>query len=260
MELTRYGKNILDLVLCNDRLAIFDLKVTQPFSTSDHDSIIFKLRSSSDSHNHIQNGRRKYNFKLADWDNLAADLSQVDWENLFNCSIDQCWSKFYVLIFQLLDKHVPLCRTYNNKNNIKQYPYAIKKLLNAKAHRWRILRMNKNESNKKKYLRAAAESRDAIYNFVRTREENIIESGNLGKLYKYANKKMSSKNGIGVIRSGNEFITEPRIQATLFNEVFAEKFVVDNGFTPNVVNKTDSGVGINYVPFPPLSILKNSRN
>ena len=88
MEPTRYGKNILDLVLCNDRLAIFDLKVTQPFSTSDHDSIIFKLRSSSDSHNHIQNGRMKYNFKLADWDNLAADLSQVDWENLFNCSID----------------------------------------------------------------------------------------------------------------------------------------------------------------------------
>ena len=34
MEPTRYGKNILDLVLCNDRLAIFDLMVTQPFSTS----------------------------------------------------------------------------------------------------------------------------------------------------------------------------------------------------------------------------------
>ena len=70
------------------------------------------------------------------------------------------------------------------------------------------------------------------------------------------NKKMSSKNGIGVIKSGNEFITDPRIQATLFNEFFAEKFVVDNGFIPDVVNKIDSGVGINYVPFPYISILK----
>ena len=70
---------------------------------------------------------------------------------------------------------------------------------------------------------------------------------------------MSSKNGIAVIRSGNEFITESRIQATLFNEFFAEKFVVDK-CTPNVVNKTDSGVGINYVPFSHISILKNSRN
>ena len=53
--------------------------------------------------------------------------------------------------------------------------------------------MNKNESNKNKYLRAAAECRDAIYNFVKTREEKIIESGNLGKLYKYANKKCHRK-------------------------------------------------------------------
>ena len=102
--------------------------------------------------------------------------------------------------------------------------------------------MNKNESNKNKYLRATAACRDAIYKFVKNREK-LLNLVTLGKLYEYANKKMSSKNGIGVIRSGNEFITEPRIQATLFNEFFAEKFVVDIGCTPNVVNKTDSGSG-----------------
>ena len=61
---------------------------------------------------------------------------------------------------------------------------------------------------------------------------------------------MSSKNGIAVIRSGNEFITESRIQATLFNEFFAEKFVVDNGCIPNVVNKTDFGVRHKLRAFP----------
>ena len=35
---------------------------------------------------------------------MYSDLNNVDWDDLFNCSIDQCWSGFYDVLLNMLDK------------------------------------------------------------------------------------------------------------------------------------------------------------
>ena len=37
------GENIPDLVLCNDAFAVSELRVEAPFSSSDHNSVVFKF-------------------------------------------------------------------------------------------------------------------------------------------------------------------------------------------------------------------------
>ena len=185
---------IIDLVLSNDVFAIFDVNVTQPFSTSDHDSVEFKLCTPSSVQNY--NSRTNYNFKFARWDDMYSDLNSVNWDDLFNCSIDQCWLRFMLFLLNMLDKPVLQLKNVNSAKN-KPYPYHIRKLLRLKTLRWRILKLSRNEANKTAYLDVAAQCRGAIFNLIRTREELIMDGENLGRFYKYANKKLASKNGIG---------------------------------------------------------------
>ena len=44
-------------------------------------------------------------------------------------------------------------------------------------------------------------------------------------------------------------MADPAIQATLFNNFFAGKFVDDNGILPHIERKTEPDVSISYVPF-----------
>ena len=57
--------NILDLVLCNDHFAIFDLSVTAPFDFSDHNAVTYNVLSGKGSVADA-NVQTKYNFKKAD--------------------------------------------------------------------------------------------------------------------------------------------------------------------------------------------------
>ena len=98
--------NILDLVLTDDPFAIFDLHVLPPFSTSDHNSIVFKIRANMELYN---TSRMPHHiFKLADWDAIFTDLNSVDWSSLFNNAIETCWSNFYDVLYKIIDDHVPL--------------------------------------------------------------------------------------------------------------------------------------------------------
>ena len=79
---TTHNQNILDLLIINDPLAIYDISVLPPFSTSDHFvltwHIWFPLDLHDDAHNNFS-----YNFKHANYTNLANLLSNVNWHYLF---------------------------------------------------------------------------------------------------------------------------------------------------------------------------------
>ena len=66
--------------------------------------------------------------------------------------------------------------------------------------RWRELR---TAPLKSKYDALARDCRQAIHDHVRRKEENIVNSNNLGKFYKCVNKKMSFKSGIGPLKRDN---------------------------------------------------------
>ena len=79
-----------------------------------------------------------------------------------------------------------------------------------------------------------------------------MKSNNLGRFFKYVNRKLSRKSGIGLLKDdGGNLVSDPLNQATMFNEFFASKFVNDDGLTPDVQLRTPAGVGISNITFAP---------
>ena len=84
-----------------------------------------------------------------------------------------------------------------------------------------------------------------------------MNANNLGRFFKYVNRKLSRKSGIGILKDdrGN-LVSDPLNQATMFNNFFASKFVNDDGFSPDIKLRTPAGVGISNITFVPGVVLK----
>jgi hypothetical protein len=68
---------------------------------------------------------------------------------------------------------------------------------------------------------------------VAKQEERLVDNGNIGAFYRYANLKFSFKSAIGALKDNNGTITnDPLIKAELLQSVFTNKFTLDNGTIP----------------------------
>lgn len=84
LEPTRKS-NILDLLLVNNPFIISSFCIDEPFSTSDHESIICRIsaESSLDCSNTVNN---MLCWHRADWQSLCESLSFIEWDKIFaNC-------------------------------------------------------------------------------------------------------------------------------------------------------------------------------
>jgi len=76
-------------------------------------------------------------------------------------------------------------------------------------------------------------SRQELKRFQKQTENNIIESNNLGRFYKYVNKRLTYRRELGVlIDACGKIVVNDAEKATLFNNYFASVMVVDNNVTP----------------------------
>ena len=119
------GNNILDIVLCSDALCCDDVEVLPPISTSDHNTVCFKLNISFACVQHSDSEFScKRNFSKADWNGIRDFLSSVDWHAAFcDCtSAEQLWQAFTVVVEQAVDNFVPFFNsqnTYQHQNFIQ---------------------------------------------------------------------------------------------------------------------------------------------
>jgi len=81
---------------------------------------------------------------------------------------------------------------------------------------WRRFKQFQTLVFKQKYTAISSRCREAVYNYVATREENIINSVNLGKLFRYANSKFSHKSSVGPLIDANGNKTEVLKSKPLF--------------------------------------------
>ena len=87
--------NILDLLLTNEPISICDVSVQQPFSTSDHCQVCFKVFAEQLS-NEEKNSNGDSYFRCwdaADYESMSVYLSTVNWDRLFsyNLTVDSMW-------------------------------------------------------------------------------------------------------------------------------------------------------------------------
>ena len=133
--------------------------------------------------------------------------------------------------------------------------------MTKKRTAWRKYKRFKTFELKSKYNEISQKNRESILNNERKYEGKIINSNNLGKFYRHANRKFCSKTGIGAIRLDNGFLGTNEVdQAEAFNKYFSSVFTLDNQILPNFEPRTDRILGnITFNPTIVCKILKGLK-
>ena len=255
---TRHN-NILDVILSNDCSSILNVCVTEPFSTSDHNTVSFDILYNitplpSSSQSHVSFYR---DFNNVNWNLIRSFLFNVDFDSIFNAqhNVDSVCDYFYSVMYYCIDKFVPVKTSRHFNRAGPRYPYNVRKLFLKKSAAWRVYRSKKTTEARTRYNRIAAESRRAVRSFISESEFRLLSSGNLGQFYRYANKKFCSKSSVGLIRTkSGELSSNPTVIAETFNGTFASYFVHDNSVMPPITKSTTSR--LDTVKFTPTAVKK----
>ena len=252
------GDKLIDLVFSNDAFSICDLKVSSPFSTSDHNSISCLLYCGETSRQQ-RSAAAGYSFKRADWEGIGVELASINWNDILdNRSCEELWAAFYETITNVVDNHVPRCTNKRGVSSRKQYPKIIRRLQSRKLIIWRKWQTDRNNRlPKTRYSEVTRQCRQAIYEYNVKTEESLVDANNIGKFYDHVNKKLATKSSIGVLKNDQgSYVTDPTEQAEMLNSYFATTFVDDNGALPEFPSRVDDDTFIAYIAFNSQDISK----
>ena len=255
-EPTRDTK-ILDLLLTNEPLSICDICINEPFSNSDHNQVTFKVFAESATATSINDavGSTFRCWREADFDGMCSYLLAINWDHLFsvNFTAESIWSAFCDIMNTAVEQFVPVKYTkqVSKKVNVKRYPRSIKEALARKKCLWQKLRSDRDcISLKNAYKSAASKCKEMIRKYEIKQEQRVITSNNTGDFYRFINRKLSCKSGIGALRnSTGQLITDDKERANMLNTYFSSVCSQDNGDMPNVAPRVANGVRIDTLNF-----------
>jgi len=265
LEPTR-GKNILDVLFTDEPLIMRDLQPGPAFSTSDHDTVYFTIDAptgESEDTNFVDDevGRMKYMWSEADFTALSEILLEVNWTDLFTThfSPDDIWSTFSSILDDAIGRTVPSVPAKSRRKfTRKSYPRHIRVLFRRKQVIWRKYKLDRdNKLLHDKYKAISDECKTAVRRYEIAKENEVINSDNLGKFYRYVNNKMSCRSGVGaLINKAGEHVTTDIEKSNVLNEYFSSVCTKDNGITPPFNISIPSDTSIHTVKFDVVKLLK----
>jgi hypothetical protein len=88
-----------------------------------------------------------------------------------------------------------------------------------------------------------------------------VNSDNIGTFYKFANKKLLSKNGVGALRSRQDggLSVSDEDRANTLNSYFGSVCEEDDGSMPTITCALPDSAHINDIDFSPLKVLAAMR-
>jgi Reverse transcriptase (RNA-dependent DNA polymerase)/Endonuclease-reverse transcriptase len=247
------GSNFLDLVLTNDPLIISSVVVSAPFSTSDHDSITLSVIVQDDLDKQpcaesdcVINSSRFYDYSKADWLGFALYLNNINWNSL--CTNCRCANEYWAAFTNCVDnglltfvpKKITLKRYVSPKIKKKAnhiIPNSVLNLQVKKNKLWRISKVKPTNANKSNYKKCANRIKQTTKVLAINYEKRIIESKNLGTLYKHINSRLTHKTGIAPLCDSNgNIVTDDALKADLLNYHFVKVGTIDDGTLPQFDN------------------------
>ena len=226
---------------------------------SDHDIVSFSMRLPATIPPKVQPSTevRVRNYAKCNYDLLNADLFAIDWNVVFiNCiSADDHWSAFNLVLNNLLDVHCPLFPNITRHSRKSfHYPQSIKRLQAHKSRVWRRWRSNKNcDRIRTEYKLAADAYTEAVRNFHRDREVNILNSHNSSHFHKFIRRQLKRTEVIPTLVDVNNVqIDDCEAKANLFNEFFCSTFTHDNNILPPFPSRITSDTApLDHILFTP---------
>ncbi len=193
MEPTR-GRNILDLVLSNTVDSVLNIEVLgETFLNSDHHLIRFSV--SFVRFNKADDAQSFRDFKNADFLGFGDFLRSVVWPDVFSsCS---AVNDFYSVFCDVLEAgtlvYVPLRR----RKGPDKLPNDVRRLRNRKNILWKN---RKKDGGRERYQAASKEYLNALRNHTERKELKCIESGDVNRLFRFANSKLKNKSGVSALK------------------------------------------------------------
>ena len=227
--------NILDLVITNNPFLIDDLSVLDNLTEGcDHNMISFSVPYSFET-----KVTECYNYSKANWDKIELFLSSINWNDVFNscASIDDFWLVFTQIFAQLKRSCVPKSRFHSDKKH-SEIPFAILKKIKKKRHLWRLFCRTQNNLFKKQHRALANEIKKEIRSFNSRKEENLLNSKDIKKFFKFVRSKLSHRANIPPLESQGSIISDSHVKSNMFNDFFGSVFTTDDGSLPTFPNRT----------------------
>ena len=215
------ASNFLDLQLVSDPLAVYNVSVGSPFSTSDHCVIMwntwFPLMQSNLNFT-------SHDFKRADFNMISQFLGSIDWVNLFISvppnDVNGLWLIFKSVIMQAIALHVPK-RTHSRKHT-PHYPLYIQRAIKRKLFLWRKRQLT---GDKARYVMQAYKCKQLVTKYHAHRERKLLARNSVSAFYKHVNAKMStSRGGVAPIIVNNNTLISDSDKACALNAYFSSIF------------------------------------
>ncbi len=259
---TRDEKNILDLLFCSDVQSIIDFNVCDSFPDTDHNSVQFRLLFEEDDNSTSQ--RSVPNYKMGDYSGMCDFLSALNWDEMFeNCNhdIEECYDKFKDAMYSALETYVPIHRTCARVRRFT-LPRKLRKLRSKKSALFR--KRHKLPNGIEMYRECKKEFKRKLDKYIEKKEAKCIASGDNSNFFKFVNRKLKSRKGVGpLMREDGTLTTDDQEQSELLNRFFSSVFTVDDGNKPVLESKLGEGVNINEIVFTPekvCNVLKKLPN
>ncbi len=217
-EPTRHDA-LLDLALSTDRNAINSVKIVEPFSSSDHNSLLVTIPWVEPKLEPVC----YRSFRKADWSAVRGYLGSLDWAYLIgHCStVHQVWDLLYGHLCIAIQMHVPLA-TYTP--GLSVLPQYIRKM---RSHRRRLFRQRNGPLGAAKYRSYNATYKRKMRNFCIKQEKRVLAGNSIKSLYGFIKKKTKAKSAIPSLQSTGTAVQTDVDKAEIVNEFFASVFNKD---------------------------------
>ena len=233
------GQNVLDIAFTNITSDLFDCEITTCAAMSDHNIVDMQIpnlepQSTSETPrsepNDSQPELNDLNFYKADWPNISAELSKVDWKEVMkNKDVDNQLSTMMKSIKEIVVKHTPKRRKNTGKS--KNSFFKERRALWRKRRRLMTKLHHCQNSDYKDSLNTLLEKiqcdiRKSFENELVNSENEAIEKilENPKFFFSYSKQKLQKHSKIGPLKKENKIISEPKEIAECLQEQFCSVF------------------------------------
>ena len=223
------SKNVLDLIFGSEENMIEELKVGEPFGTSDHQIIRWQLVAYSGRIKHVAKNKT-HNYFKANYDQMREEANAINWSAVIRgLDCEEDYLNFKLEMNRMRDKFVPLNRKKIGK--CMWVTKAVVKARRAKIKSWKKFQQTKTEQNKSRYEIKLANSRKQCRKAKREFEKKLAENSkeNSKSFYAYVRSKQRTKDTVGPLKDQNgNVITNDIDQANLLNEYFGSVYTIED--------------------------------
>lgn len=220
--------NYLDLVLCSEMDIVDNLRVQEPFVTSDHCTVRFDIMGK------ISPKTKKFpvfNYFKADYNQIRESAKSLGWNNFdWDKSVDENWENLRNDLLKLRDKFISTKGKPRNK--CVWATEQVRKLRIAKKKAWVKYQKSGRDQNlfddyKSKLKLSVNENKRAKKTFEQKLANNIKQD--CKSFYSYINSKSRSNNKVGpLVNTAGEAINTNKETADFLNRYFSSVFTTEN--------------------------------